>query len=479
MKNKIFHIIFFFLCLTLPHLADAEISLIKNDEKLYKIQNIFYNSQNAFQEKTLLKKIPIDRNRTFREEELLDYIAKLEKQFLDTRLIDTVKIDYAIAEKKKNTNTAESDNTNLILIDFFIQTQKSGNFIIFPYPKYDSNTGFSLKAKLKDYNAFKRMEIFSSDLSYTLTPEKTTALESEIDFIFPFYIGYTNNKIYSDVDLFYDIDKAFFQSDSKLGIEFSFPIEKFSLNIFFEEEYIVKDAAYLNQALGIFFPFLFGDKIQFTIKPGFMYLYSLALEGSHTSSSYLIPTFDIESKKISYTGNFRNGYEVSGETNFDFHLEEKHFNPNLLLQAQLFTPILKKDEPFFLHSTRLIYYYNQERDIPMGLFIRGILDTELKAKQALVINNDFTFKLFNTCFNTKHSSKFNFELQTSLFFDTSFVFTPEYIFDQTMGLNLIVQPESMKSVQGRISVAGNFDWTNPKKDRKSGIEIYIGIGLFY
>jgi hypothetical protein len=115
----------------------------------------------------------------------------------------------------------------------------------------------------------------------------------------------------------------------------------------------------------------------------------------------------------------------------------------------------------------------------MGFFIRGILDTELMAKHAIVINNDFTFKLFNTRFNTKHSSKFNFELQTSLFFDTSFVFTPEYIFDQTMGLNLIVQPESMKSVQGRISAAGNFDWTNPKKDRKSGIEIYIGIGLFY
>ena len=212
MKNKTFHILTFFLSFSLPLLADTEISLIKSVEKLYKIQNIFYDSQKAFQEKTLLKKIPIDRNRTFREEELLDYIAKLEKQFLDTRLIDTVKIDYAIAEKKKNTNTAESDNTNLILIDFFIQTQKSGNFIIFPYPKYDSNTGFSLKAKLKNYNAFKRMEIFSSDLSYTLTPEKTTALESEIDFIFPFYIGYTNNKIYSDVDLFYDIDKHFFKA---------------------------------------------------------------------------------------------------------------------------------------------------------------------------------------------------------------------------------------------------------------------------
>ena len=354
MKNKTFHILTFFLSFSLPLLADTEISLIKSAEKLYKIQNIFYDSQNAFHEKTLLKKIPIDRNRTFREEELLDYIAKLEKQFLDTRLIDSIQIDYAIAEKSQDENTSESDDTNLILIDFFIQTQKSGNFIIFPYPKYDSNTGFSLKAKLKDYNAFKRMEIFSSDLSYTLTPEKTTALESEIDFIFPFYIGYTNNKIYSDVDLFYDIDKAFFQSDSKLGIEFSFPIEKFSLNIFFEEEYIVKDAAYLNQSLGIFFPLLFGKEIEFTIKPGFMYLYSLALEGSHTSSSYLIPTFDIETKKISYTGNFRNGYEVSSETNFDFHLEKKRFNPNLLLQADFFTPVLKKDEPFFLHSTRLI-----------------------------------------------------------------------------------------------------------------------------
>ena len=117
MKNKTFHIIFFFLCLTLPLLADTEISLIKNDEKLYKIQNIFYDSQNAFHEKTLLKKIPIDTNRFFREEELLDYIAKLEKEFLDTRLVDAVKIEYAIAEKE-NTNTAESDNTNLVLIDF-------------------------------------------------------------------------------------------------------------------------------------------------------------------------------------------------------------------------------------------------------------------------------------------------------------------------------------------------------------------------
>ncbi|HPM07095.1 MAG TPA: hypothetical protein PLR81_08805, partial [Treponemataceae bacterium] len=355
MKSKIVHIAVFFLYFSLPLLADTEISFIKNDEKLYKIQNVFYDSQNAFHEKTLLKKIPIDRNHFFKEEELLDYIAKLEKQFLDTRLIDAVKIDYAIA--KKTENTSESDNTNLVLIDFFIQIQKSGNFIIFPYPKYDSNTGFSLKAKLKNYNAFKRMEIFSSDLSYSLTPENTTALESEIDFNLPFYLGYTNNKVYSDVDLFYDVDKIFFQSDSKLGIEFSFPIEKISLNVFFEEEYIVKDEAHLNQALGIFFPFLFGDKIQFTIKPGFMYLYSLALEGSHTSSSYLIPTFDIETKKISYTGNFRNGYEVSSETNFDFHLEKKRFNPNLLLQAELFTPVLKKDEPFFLHSTRLIYYY--------------------------------------------------------------------------------------------------------------------------
>lgn len=459
--KKFFLVFCFSLCIGFLFFAKEDF-----ENSVYKIQNIFFEHGNNFHELSLIKKIPIDTKSLFTKDDLEKYLEELEKDFLDTRLIDFVKIDYEIIS-----------NTS---VNLFVKIQKSGNFIIFPYPKYDSNSGLSLKIKIKDYNAFKRMEVFSSDFTYNYTQDKTNAIEGKTDFIFPFNIGYTNNKIYSDIDLFYNIDKSIFQSNSKLGIEFAFPISRFSLNVFFEEIYLVENDSKLNQALGLFFPIHFGKNIDFILKPGFMFLYSFLLESPYTSTFFLIPSFDIETKKISYLGNFRKGYELNVETNIDYSLSTQSFNPNVLFQGSFFYPeLIKKNEKLFLPSSRILYYFNGEKTFPMGFFNRGILDHELEAKHALVLNNDFTFKLFNTKFNKKHSSKFNFELQTGIFFDTSFVFDPEFIFDQSMGVQVIVQPEAMKSVQGRISVAGNFDWTNPKKQRSSGLEIYIGIGLFY
>lgn len=434
-----------------------------NENSLYKIETVHYSLDNAFHEKTLIKKIPIDREKLFTKEDLEKYLETLEKKFLDTRLIDRVKIDYEISNENS--------------IRLFIKIQKSSNCIIFPYPKYDSNNGFSLKAKLKNFNAFKRMEEFAFDFSYSYTNEKTNAIESQIDFIYPFYLGKTINKTYSNIDLFFDTNKKDFDLDSTLGIDFSIPFEIFSINLFFEEQYLVKDETCLNHVIGIFFPISLKN---FIFKPGFNFQYSNILEPSFSSLSFLIPNFGIESKKISYIENFRSGYDLFLETKYSLLLETKTWNPELFIDAKNYFPFyLFNDKALILISNRLLYYFNNEKQIPMGFYIRGILDDNLESKHALILSNDFTFKIFNSKFNNKNFSKLNFEFQTGLFFDTSLVFEPEFIFDQTLGMQIIVQPEAMKSVQGRISVAGNFDWTNPKKQRSSGIEIYIGIGLFY
>ena len=496
---------------------------INTETTFYKIQNIFYNTQKAFYEPALVKKIPIDTNTLFKEDELHEYISYLEKKFMDTRLIDSVDITYAnttgttdegiatptlpsLARKAPRETlttliTLARRDANVTHIDLYITLQKSWNFIIVPYPKYDSTSGFSIKAKLQHYNAFKRMEPFSFDLSYIRTPQKTSIIENEMECVFPFYIGNTNNKIYSDILLSYDIDTQYFKSNSLAGLEFSFPLNNISLAFFLEEQYLVNqdfdagsDAdttidgsgikSRLNNVLGFYIPLslttqAFGAPATYTLKPGVMFMYSIHFENP-PNTFHLVPTFDIESKNISYVGNFRKGYEVQIETELDFCINNKSLNPNVLAQAMFYYPhLIKKSESFFAPSARIVYYYNLGKQIPMGVFIRGVLDNELKTYHAVVINNDFTFKIFNTRFNGKHTSKFNFEFQTGVFFDTSVAFIPEYVFDQTAGVQVIVQPEKMKSVQGRISVAGNIDFGNPKPDRKGGLEIYLGIGYFY
>jgi len=469
----------------------------------YQIQFVEYHITGRTREYPLSLKIPIDTTTVFDSiESYNNYISLLKQNFLNQRVLESITIDSVFLEKEESTQP--------IQVQLIIHTVDSWNFIAFPYPKYDSNDGLSLKLKAKDYNFLGSMNELEYELVYfseipTYTDKYLHTIPLEYDtgkgiaatlsFDYPFKIGSVDSSWSNTITGAYVFGSDAPYIVSGNGLNFKYPINTFSIDFNITETYTYNsyyeddnDSSYTTTDFTISLPFTLynSDRFGKFILTPFTNLYfnadsdiltdesiSLGMQNADLNDPELAEGLTFGINTINWVNNFRKGISENITIKSIYLLESESFNPEIEYTSTLYSPFNQ-----FAINGRITAFYNISNSDtrPVGYYMRGILDTDEYVSKAAILNFDIPISIFTTNWqgmNIPHSHYFDFELQISPFIDIALC-SSDTNFLVTSGFEIIVYPLKMRSIQVRGSLGFNLTDINDISD-----EIYVGLGLFY
>ena len=154
----------------------AEASLAQG----YQIMAVNYKIKGLTRKYPLSQAVPIDTGRIFDSKEaMLQYLGLIEQQFKNIRVIQSVQID---------TEYGTPNNESVIPVTLTITIIDTWNFIVVPYPSFDSNSGFQLKLKMQDFNFLGTLQPLKADVVYRSTETDQQIFSSSINFALPFKV---------------------------------------------------------------------------------------------------------------------------------------------------------------------------------------------------------------------------------------------------------------------------------------------------
>jgi hypothetical protein len=468
----------------------------------------------------------------FKKDEELRGIANLEKYIQDkTQLL----INERVLEESSITYTlGEAEADGKIPVYLLITIKDTWNIIAVPYPKYDSNTGFELIVKARDYNFFGTMNPLRIDIGYTYNENNQNSVLFELDSNTPFTAwGYNWNL---DFDHFFsyrpDVEEPFYYKNVT-GLAMELPFKATTFTFGFEESFVLneenddrykslygnfQEGPYMSSRLYTSWKIPMGLEIsrygELTYTP------ELSARFSHEfphhpldeirTGPFMKFNHSIGFNRVNWISNYRSGFDVSmyNSYNYDFHTAgaEKnkididysvtgtgHFiiNDGFGISARL------KFRHWFYHDPA---YYDKAADV-----LRGILDKSVTADYMLSLNLDFPFKILSFLpsqwFGISKLRFFDFDLHFSPVVDLALYHDPdtETAFDPrnilaSGGLEFIAFPAFMRSLYIRLSLTWNFvEYINnpggsylpsglpviPKLPNGDNREIFVGIGHHY
>lgn len=413
------------------------------------INKIFYITDGITKKNYLLSQLDISENQFIdSQEDLSFFIQNLNSKINNLRLFDSFTIDYEIISQQN------FNNKEYTIINLTINTVESNNSIIVPYPKYDTNEGFVLKAKYRDYNFLGTLTLMNTELLYAFTEKQDHKIAIEHDSYIPILIKNFGLAFLSDLSLDYLFIEKSTQFDGKVGVDFLFPYYKplmklqylqygeYNLPRTSENNWLVKEKLQMS------FPFYFSNftlsnyiNIIFTSLPNYLIQNQIGL-------TFLL-------NKFSWQNNFRTGYFGNANT----YLQLTNLIEDISYSFENINCLYKNFTNFGL-STRISFFYNPE-DFVLGDSIRGYTDETIYSNHGVFINIDLPI----TIININKNKFYDFEMQISPIIDLGYV--DSFLF--SAGLEVIVYPRITKSIQLRASGA-----ISP-----NDFELFIGIGLFY
>lgn len=494
----------------------------------YKINEVSYDISGKTREYALVQKVPVDTDTVFASfEDFEKYLTSLKQELNNQRVFQSSDITYTLSE---------SSEVDLILVDLLITTQDTINIIGIPYPSYNSNTGITLKIKVKDYNFCGSMEPMDFDLNYKAKgtdalDDVTHVIGLNFGFEVPFEIVNLSSSWSSDFNFEYTFGESGLDMSICEGIGISVPIGDItSAKIAFNQYYIQDssyvdygDDKYLKEDVSVSFPFTIAkipdwSKISWTPKIGLDYSWDFdafngdpygGIDYNGLRGPQLTLSHALSGSHVNWNGNFRDGFSCSLSQTFGYNFYNDKESMNLVFTSQYY----KKLCSFIGLASRLYVYkdfYGANKKF--GSMIRGIRDGVFKSNQFVLLNLDFPFRLFQTDWRKiigwDKLHYIDFEFQLSPFVDMVFAensytktkFNPKDAW-YGAGMEMIVYPTQFRSIQGRISFGvdavqflkktgnrvgalnGMADKLFNTKWRKEAdshwYELTIGIGLFY
>ena len=492
----------------------------------YKIENVEYELTGLTRENSLKSKIPVDTTTVFpSERELEEYINDLQKRIVNNRIFDSASVEITTIEPSENYTK----------VSILIKTDYTWNIIALPYPSFDSNSGFKLKLKIKDYNFLGSMETFDLTGNYIFdTEEKKHEFDLSFDIPFPtfnfisfnasfkmdFEIGYTYGDSSPSFDLGQSLDFTK-QFNEIIGVNLSLG-NTFYIDPEYED---YGDKFYLKDNISVSFPVKlaeiknFGDVLwtpsgSFTVKWDFDAFKNIGCCGL-THKDLFGPEFSfghsISAGRVNWEGNFRNGFNVSIAQTYDYNCYTDSLLPYFNFNSKLYK---KFSDVVALASAQQFYINVNGNNSEKGGELRGVRNSYFNSSSALILNFDLPIRLFQTdwvsFFNWfgldwKWTRYVDFEFQFSPFLDvalcknsstgTQFLIEDGFY---SCGFEMLVYPKKMKSITGRVSLGIDAVKFLDKVGNKISIvdkvtnrvfntdwrygsmwELFIGIGLFY
>jgi hypothetical protein len=460
------------------------------------------------------------------EEALEKYIRDKTQLLLNQRVLEEVRIAYTLGDP-------EADGK--IPVNLLIIVKDTWNIIaVPPVPKYNSNTGFRLELKARDYNFLGAMNPLRIDLAYQLDENLRNSVEFKIDSDTPFKIFGYNWNLNFDHAFFYrpNVEEPFYYKNTT-GLEMELPFKKTTFTFGAEESVILNDenadrdkihygsfqkGPYMASRLYTSWEIPTGLNIaeygELTYTP------EVSAQFNHQFSAYPLndnrkgPFMNFEHSlgfdRFNWIGNFRRGFDVSisNSYHYDFYKSGRGEKSLDITYALTGTGHFIISDDFGI-STRLKFsrwfYHDPPYYDNAGEALRGIKDDAITADYMLSLNLDFPFKIFSFLpsrwFNSQKLHVVDFDLHFSPIVDLALYHDPdtETVFHPhnmlaSGGIEFLVFPMFMRSLYIRMSLAWNLvESVNnpsgsylpqglpviPKLPGGSNREIYVGIGHHY
>lgn len=484
----------------------------------YKIVDSEYNVTGNFWGTTkvssLQSNFPLDTKTEFTEEEFESYIDNYEQKIINTRLFVEVEVTYEVINELY-------DNKNVKVIT---NVKDSNHLLAVPYPKFDSNNGFTLKIKAKDTNFLGSMNTMNSDLNINIdNGDFMPGFNFSYDY--PFTFAGTKLNWVNDYSISYTIGDRIPDFTAKTGVEYIKDYESYSYKLA-ALQYIRNDNDY-NEYDDNFY---FTEELSFStpitmhklknysnlyFTPYITLSYNWDFDGINQENQSLyspILSFgqSISNSNVNWDGNFREGYSYSISNSYQYNLNNNDFYPLLSFEVQYFYNFNNNNKRFlnkfgiytnvygFLNIAHFLdpeintFKYGES----LGSRLRGRRDNDdlgydglNTAPMGFAFNFDLPHYMFETNFP---NDLFNFEMQVAPFIDVG-IYSYEGSRKPAIkdgiycaGCEVLVFPKKYSSFTVRGSIGMDVMKALKHEDgvkkgilSKSSYEIFIGIGTAY
>lgn len=479
----------------------------------YQIVDVHYSLDGRTKEYALNKKLDIHKDTVFKtEEEFNLYIDFLTQKVSDQRILEDTNVSYELGA---------ANEQGIIPVTVFISADETWNILPLPYPKYNSNSGFSLKLKVKDYNFLGTMEPLNFDLEFYQEDEGTTnVLGLGIDFSIPFQLGVLDAQWNNDISADYKFGDAKPSFSFSTGLDLAYAFKYVALQLEAEQSFDIDpsyknygDVFYATEYLKFSAPVTIlrttGSLGNITFTPFTTLTYYW--DGNGVKHPDLLgPTvgvgYSFSTGKVNWFGNFRKGFTSSLSHSYDYNFDTTQWSTELALNFQgfyFFNAIgITTRAKLFTHYDIAQHKFTDTTNV--AEWMRGVYDDESynEGRAAMptgfVINLDFPIRIVQTDWRgwgkalfkrdmPSWFSFFDFELQVAPFLDIALSEADDYclfhLYDgfYSAGLEVIVYPTKMRSIEVRASAGMDLGARLMEQDwrTKRGLEIEFGIGLHY
>jgi hypothetical protein len=442
------------------------------------------------------------------------YIRRKTQLMRNERVLeeDKSRIDYEIREPGED---------GLVPVDLMVYASDTWNIVALPYPEFDSNDGFSITLKARDYNFLGTMSPLRVDLGYVYDNNKDQSAASlGIDTDIPFkFLGLLWNFNF-DNDFKYLQDDPFYYKNTT-GLLLDLPWKKTTVTVGFDQSYILneKNSDEEHEKTGVVYfdktwymsselyakweiplGITVGDFGELTYKPGLTETIKYR-PGGNIGEYRKGPTTTFSHSfgfgQIDWIGNFRKGLDVSLSNSISYNnynlvkgnetgWDDWSSNIGITAKGHLL-PV-----SFFGVYGRLkfMWYINTET-YSAGSELRGIPDKDLIAAKMLSLNLQFPLRILNfipsTWFTSRLFKPIDLEIHFSPFIDLALLegrdndtkekYTPGNLFS-TAGFEIIAYSLSWRNLYLRGSIGWNLqEWR--RQGELPHPEVFIGMEHYF
>lgn len=494
---------------------ETEVSVIYDETAVFIISDIEFDIKGRTRPYALIHKGEFKIGETFTgKEELDNYVSEKTQVLVNQRVLkDNVVIDYSIEEQLE-------DETFPVIL--YVKVEDTLNIIVLPRPAYNSNTGFELTIKARDYNFIGTMNSLRVDVGYRYDENKNHSFQFEVYSDTPFRaFGYTWNVRFDNLFWYRpNVEEPFFY-ENVTGISMELPYRATTFTFGFDESLIYneendndKKEIYgvdfqkgLYMSSNLFASWKIPTSLMVHRYGELTYTPAISAVFNHELPKWpLLPfrkgpflnfSHSLGFERIDWISNFRDGLSVfiNNSYTYDFYRSSQGLPPlstffsvggsGYFILANFFSITSQLQfRHWFYHDPD---YYDGAGDI-----LRGIGDRNISADYMLSLNLDFPFRLFvfrpSKWLNKNKLRFFDFELQLSPILDLALYHDPaaDISFHPkniafTSGLELFVFPLAFRSLYIRFGYAINMRKLIETGKFPSGDdrEIYLIMRHFY
>ncbi|HCM26013.1 MAG: hypothetical protein A2Z99_03695 [Treponema sp. GWB1_62_6] len=471
---------------TMAFVSVAETGFAQNGhEGKYLVTDVSWSIEGRTQEAVLVEKSRIKEGLRFPDEEkLAAFLENREQALINERVLAEVRIEYSLGEPAANGDIPVAVSASI---------RDTWNIFVLPYFKYDSNDGFLLSLRGRDYNFFGTMEPLRVNLDYTLDENQRSEISLDASFEIPF--SFKKKEMIWGLSQGFTVpaDDAIDPTyEAKSFLELNLPIagfnsvgrltQGFRTNVRGEDGEVDENWVFDTEVqIGNNWPI--GDAVEPPQWGPFAFWSATwrpdKVVDPDQRALNLGGGQSISGGRFDWIGNQRQGFTWQSEERLYYAFLENEWKHELSASAAVFSYIW-----VFGASSRLKGFWDiNGTSTSAGSALRGVLDKRLDAEAAITLNLDAPVSLVffepSKWFGASWMRFFEFEGQASPFFDMALSKRSGASFDlkedfwYSGGLELIGYPYVARSFYVRISAGLDL------RDRSEPMELFFGLGHHY